>query len=94
MCVISFNLPFSTNKFNGFARAFNLGVDFGGGSSAVYTIDTDNFYNNNNVSGDTVRIVQDLINDKYGDGSAEIVDDNKVKVTVPDTTISSEILLA
>ena len=95
-CVVSFNIPWTTSTFNGFARSFNLGLDFGDGVSGVYTIEKDDFYtkSSSEMSSDAVSIVQRLINSKYGDGKAEVVDNNKIKITIPDTSISNEVLLA
>lgn len=94
-CVLSVGIPFTNYTFRGFARSISLGLDFGDGTSAVYTIEKADFYSKSDdaMTTDAVKIVQQQINDVYGDGCAEIVSDSKIKITVPDTTISSEVIL-
>ncbi len=94
-CFVPFDLPYSTNTFRGFARAINLGTDFGDGTMAVYTVEKADFYSKaeSDMTADAVHVVQNLINDVYGDGKAEIVSGNKIKITVPDTAIDGRVLV-
>ena len=92
-----FKMPiaFSDYIFNGFARSFNLGLDFGDGVSATFTVDNAEYYkgNNDNITSNAQNIIQDLILDKYKDGKVEIVGEDKVKITVPGTSISNSVVL-
>ena len=38
LTVFSFNIPFTTYTFKGFAQSINLGLDFGDGTRATYTV--------------------------------------------------------
>lgn len=95
LCVVSFDIPWTTSTFNGFAKSMNLGLDFGDGVSAIYSVSNDDFYSKSTdaMATDAVSIIQKIIDDMYGDGKAEVLQDNKVKLTLPDKSIPNSVLL-
>ena len=95
LCIVSFDIPWTTSTFNGFAKSMNLGLDFGDGVSAIYSVSNDDFYSKSTdaMATDAVSIIQKIIDDMYGDGKAEVLEDNKVKITLPDKSIPNSVLL-
>ena len=92
---ISFSLPFSNYIFKGFARSFNLGLAFTDGISNTYEVEVSNIYagEKNDAANYAKDVIQDLVLDKYNDGVVEVVDSNKVSITIPDTTLDQSVLL-
>ena len=94
--VFSFNIPFTTNTFKGFARAINTGLDFGDGTRAVYTVEREDYskFASDSYLQDTVKTVQKLAVDKYTDAKVYSVGDDKICIEVPDTYVPSDLPLA
>lgn len=91
LSILNFPVPFTNYNFNGFVNGMNLGLDFGGGVSATYTIDTADWFDGtmDEAVSRTIDRVQDLMDKEYPDAKVYKVDDNKVRLVLPDTTISS-----
>ncbi len=91
---ISFSIPFSNYIFKGFANSFNLGLAFSDGTNNTYEVEVSKAYNG--TTEDAIKeardIVQNLVLNKYHDGAVNILDDNKLSITVPDTYIDSGLL--
>ncbi len=94
--VFSFNIPFTTNTFKGFARAINTGLDFGNGTRAIYTVEREDYskFASDSYLQDTVKTVQKLAVDKYTDAKVYSVGDDKICIEVPDTYVPSNLPLA
>ncbi len=92
---ISFSLPFSNYIFKGFARSFNVGLAFSDGTSNTYEVEVSKAYDGEleDAVQEAQKIVQNLVLDKYNDGIVNVVDDNKISITVPDTYIDSSLVL-
>lgn len=92
-----FKMPiaFSDYYFNGFARSYNLGLDFGEGVSAMFDVKKSSYYggDESTMLEDTQKYVQSLVSKEYVDGKVEIVG-SQLKITVPDTTISYDVLVS
>lgn len=91
-----FKMPvaFSDYIFNGFARSYNLGLDFGEGVSATFDVSKTDYYKGNEDSmlADTQKFVQKLVLDEYKDGKVEIVGD-QIRITVPGETLSNKVII-
>lgn len=91
-----FKMPvaFSDYIFKGFARSYNLGLDFGKGISATFDVSKTSYYkgNENNMLADTQKYVQRLVLDEYKDGKVEIVGD-QIRITVPGDTLSNKVII-
>ena len=90
---ISFSVPFSNYIFKGFVNSFNLGLAFSDGVSNTYEVEASNYYSGENALSDAKTIVQDLVSNKYHDGEVNIIDDDKLSITVPDEVIDTTLLL-
>ena len=91
--IFSFNIPFTTNTFKGFARAINTGLDFGDGTRAVFTVERADYskFTSTGYLDSTVTALQKQAVDKYTDAKVYALDDNKICIEVPDTYIPSDL---
>lgn len=91
-----FKMPvaFSDYIFNGFARSYNLGLDFGDGISATYDVSKTDYYEGSeeDMLIETQKYVQKLVLEEYKDGKVEIVGD-QIKITVPGETLSNTVVV-
>ena len=81
----SFNIPFTTQVYNGFANSIPLGIDFVGGISVVYdcSLGTDSNTTNLGIAVDgTVARLQNVISQEYDDVSVTR-QGNSIRVEVP-----------
>ena len=81
----SFNIPFTTQVYNGFANSIPLGIDFVGGISVVYdcSLGTDSNTTNLGTAVDgTVARLQNVISQEYDDVSVTR-QGNSIRVEVP-----------
>ena len=81
----SFNIPFTTQVYNGFANSVPLGIDFVGGISVVYdcSLGTDSNTTNLGIAVDgTVARLQNVISQEYDDVSVTR-QGNSIRVEVP-----------
>lgn len=90
--VFSFNIPFTTYTFKGFARAINTGLDLGGGTRAVFTVEREEYskYTSKNYLEKTVLELQKQAIGRYSDAKVYALDDDKICIEVPDTYIASD----
>lgn len=93
LTVVSFNIPFTTNTFKGFAKSINLGFDFGNGTRATYTITNSDYskYSEEEFMEKGVEIVQNLAVDEYTEARVYRIGDDKLVIEVPDTSIPADI---
>jgi len=93
--VVSFNIPFTTNTFKGFAKSINLGFDFGNGTRATYTVTNSDYskYSDEEFMDKGVEIIQDLATDKYTEAKVYRVGDDKITIEVPDTYVPTNIAI-
>ena len=91
--IFSFNIPFTTDTFKGFARAINTGLDFGDGTRGVFTVEREDYskFASNTYLDETVKTIQKLAVDKYTDAKVYALDDDKICIEVPDTYIASDL---
>lgn len=81
----SFNIPFTTQVYNGFANSVPLGIDFVGGISVVYdcSLGADSNTTNLGIAVDgTVARLQNVISQEYDDVSVTR-QGNSIRVEVP-----------
>ena len=91
LSVLKFPVPFTNYNFNGFVGGMNLGLDFGGGVTATYTIETADWYDGtmDEAVSSTIDRVQTMLDKEYADAKVYKVDDNKIRIVLPDTVIDS-----
>ena len=91
LSVLKFPVPFTNYNFNGFVRGMNLGLDFGGGVTATYTIETADWYEGtmDEAVSSTIDRVQTMLDKEYADAKVYKVDDDKIRIVLPDTVIDS-----
>lgn len=91
-----FKMPiaFSDYIFNGFARSYNLGLDFGNGISATFDVSKTDYYKGSEESmlEDTQKYIQKLVLQEYKDGKVEIVGD-QIKITVPGDSLANTVVV-
>ena len=89
----SFNIPFTTQVYNGFANSVPLGIDFVGGISVVYdcSLGTDSNTTNLGIAVDgTVARLQNVISQEYDDVSVTR-QGNSIRVEVPALSDANDI---
>ena len=91
--VISFNIPFTTNTFKGFAKSINTGLDFGNGTRAVYSVSKADYskYSDQEFIDKGVDIITELATKKYTEANVYSVGDDQIVIEVPDTAIPQDI---
>lgn len=89
----SFNIPFTTNVYNGFANAIPLGIDFVGGISVSYdcSVSVDSNTSDLNTAIDaTVARLQNVISKEDGYEDVEVSKQgNNIRIQVPSITDAS-----
>lgn len=93
LTVFSFNIPFTTYTFKGFAQSINLGLDFGDGTRATYTVTNSDYsqYSDEEFLEKSVEIVQNLAVEEYTEARVYRVGDDKLVIEVPDTSVPADI---
>ena len=94
LSVCSFNIPYTTYTYNGFAKSISLGLDLAGGISAVYdcSLSKDsNTQNLDNAIDATVTRLTSLITDKYSEATIVRQGSSRIRIEVPSVTDSDEI---
>ena len=91
--VISFNIPFTTYIFKGFARSINTGLDFGDGSRATYVVTKADYckYSDKNFVDKGVEIIQELAVKRFAEANVYRVGDDQIVIEVPGTGIPQDI---
>ena len=81
---VSLPLPTSNYTFKGFLRSIPKGIDFGGGSMAIYDIEKDHFEGTDaEAMSATLGKLSSLLNKKYSEPRISQVGKNQIKVVVP-----------
>ena len=95
LTVFSFNIPFTTHTFKGFAKSINLGLDFGNGTRATYTVTNSDYseYSDEEFLEKSVEIVQNLAIDEYTEARVYRIGDDKLVIEVPDTSVPADIAI-
>lgn len=91
LSVLNFPVPFTNYIFRGFVNGMNLGLDLGGGVSATYTIETADWYNGTmeEAVSSTIDRVQKMLDREYPDAKVYKVDEDSIRLVLPDTSIDS-----
>ena len=91
--VISFNVPFTTYTFKGFARSINTGLDFGDGSRATYVVTKADYckYSDKEFMEKGVEIIQELAYKKFAEANVYQVGDDQIVIEVPGAGIPQDI---
>lgn len=93
--VVSFNIPFTTNTFKGFAKSINLGFDFGNGTRATYTVTNSDYskYSEEEFINKGVGIIQKIAVDKYTEAKVYRVGEDQIVIEVPDTIVPADLAI-
>lgn len=91
--VVGFNVPFTTNRFKGFAKSINTGLDFGNGTRATYTVTKADYseFSDAEFMDKGVDIIQDLATKKYTEANVYRVGDDKIVIEIPDTAVPQDL---
>lgn len=95
LCIFSFPVPFTNYIFNGFIKGTTLSLDIDGGTGALYNVTGSNYFDGTTQDAvDTaINRIQFLISKYYQEGEVVQVNDNQIKIIVPDTTVSDNLTL-
>lgn len=93
--VISFNIPFTTNTFKGFAKSINTGLDFGDGTRAVYSVSKADYskYNDNEFVDKGVEIITEIATKRYTEANVYKVGEDQIVIELPETGIPQDIAI-
>ena len=94
LSVCSFNIPFTTYTYNGFANSISLGLDLAGGISVVYQCDIAKDSNTQDLDAAidaTVTRLEGVIGGKYSEATIVRQNSDRIRVEVPSVTDAQEI---
>ena len=94
LSVFSFNIPFTTYTYNGFAKSISLGLDLAGGISVVYDCSLSKDSNTQNLEDAidaTVTRLNSLITKEYSEATIVRQGNTRIRIEVPSVTDSDEI---
>lgn len=94
LSVCSFDIPFTTTTYNGFANSISLGLDLAGGISVVYDCSLakdSNTQNLDNAIDATVTRLSGVIGGEYSEATITRQGSTKIRIEVPSVTDSDEI---
>ncbi len=94
LSVCSFNIPFTSYTYNGFANSISLGLDLAGGISVVYdcSISKDsNTQNLDNAIEATITRLTSIITEEYSEATITRQGNSRIRIEVPSVTNSDEI---
>jgi len=94
LSVCSFNIPFTSYTYNGFANSISLGLDLAGGISVVYDCELagdSNTQNLDNAIDATVTRLTSVITEEYSEALITRQGATKIRIEVPSVTDSDEI---
>lgn len=94
LSLCSFNIPFTNQRYNGFAKSISLGLDLAGGISVVYdcSLSADNQGQDLDKAIDaTVTRLTDVIAGEYSEATITRQGNTKIRIEVPSVTDSDEI---
>lgn len=94
LCFISFPVPGTNYNFLGIAN-LHLGLELGGGVKNTYDLDVADWYEGTKEEAyvDAVNRVQKLLDKHYPDAKVYLSGEDQITVEVPDTSISSNLLV-
>ncbi len=88
----SFDIPFTTSHYNGFANSISLGMDLAGGVSVVYECEADGDLDE--AIEDTIAKFSDVIDvlsNEYSETTITKQGDNKIRVEMSGSSISEDV---
>lgn len=94
LSVCSFDIPFTSYTYNGFANSISLGLDLAGGISVVYdcSIAKDSNTSDLDTAIDaTVTRLESVITKEYSEATITRQGNTKIRIEVPSVTNSDEI---
>ena len=94
LSVCSFNVPFTSFTYNGFANSIPLGLDLAGGISVVYDCSLSNDSNTQSLDtaiDGTLARLRMVIQTEYPEATVERQGSSKIRIEVPTLTDSNEI---
>lgn len=94
LSVCSFNVPFTSFTYNGFANSISLGLDLAGGISVVYDCSLSKDSNTQNLDtaiDATVTRLESVITAEYSEATIQRQGGTKIRIEVPSVTDSNEI---
>jgi len=94
LSVCSFNIPFTTYTYNGFAKSISLGLDLAGGISVVYDCSLSKDSNTqdlDNAIDATVTRLTSLITEQYSEATITKQGNTRIRIEVPSVTDSDKI---
>ena len=94
LSVCSFDIPFTSYTYNGFANSISLGLDLAGGISVVYdcSITKDSNTSDLDTAIDaTVTRLESVITKEYSEATITRQGNTKIRIEVPSVTNSDEI---
>lgn len=92
---VGFNVPTTTNRFKGFINSIPLSLEYGNGVMAIYDVETADYFDGTNAEAlnKTVERVTKMVHQYYNEAVVSKYGENQIKIVVPDTGISSELLV-
>ncbi len=94
LSVCSFDIPFTTWHYNGFANSISLGLDLAGGISVVYDCSLPSGAENKDLDKAieaTVTRLSNVIGSEYSEATITRQGGSKIRIEVPSVTDSEEI---
>ena len=95
LSVCSFDIPFTTYTYNGFAKSISLGLDLAGGVSVVYECSLPDDANENldleNAISATEARLTSLITDKYSEATITRQGNTRIRIEVPSVSDAEEV---
>ncbi len=94
LTIFSFDIPFTTYTFNGFAKSVQLGLDLKGGVMAVYDCEKSSESEGSleDQIDATITRLTDLITEDYPEATIVKQGDNQIRIEVPDVDDPDEVL--
>ncbi len=94
LSVCSFDIPFTSYTYNGFANSISLGLDLAGGISVVYDCSIAKDSNTSDLDkaiDATVTRLESVITKEYSEATITRQGNTKIRIEVPSVTNSNEI---
>lgn len=82
---VSFKIPGTTLNFKGFLRAIPKSLEYTDGVTATYEVEIAEYFNGSEEEAINIakNRVHKLLKNDYSESKVEIIDQNKIKITVP-----------
>ncbi|MBR1890569.1 MAG: SecD/SecF family protein translocase subunit [Clostridia bacterium] len=92
LSVCSFDIPYTSYTYNGFAKSISLGLDLAGGISVVYDCSTENSSADLDQAIDaTVTRLTTIITKEYSEATITRQGEKRIRIEVPSVTDSDKI---